>query len=161
MHTYNLSAQKSARFVLELNNFYRTFFHIAVGQLNRIVIDTGNCQFVFAHVHIHYAIPTILAFVNLNTKAVKHSHRNDSGLLGVIICTTASESMVNDITTLIKQELNIDVKYINDSHNIVDVCLYKQEDIKTFYNWIYDNSSIYLQRKYDKFAVLRTSHKDS
>lgn len=88
-------------------------------------------------------------------------HRNDNGLLGVIICTTASESMVNDITTLIKQELNIDVKYVNDSHNIVDVCLYKQEDIKTFYNWIYDNSSIYLQRKYDKFAVLRTSHKDS
>lgn len=82
--------------------------------------------------------------------------------LKVVICTTASEQMVDDITQYIKKELNIDIKYhYSNNDNIIDLCIYKQEDVKKFYNWIYKNATVYLNRKYKKFAVLRQDREKS
>ena len=70
--------------------------------------------------------------------------------------------MINDITICLKKYLNIDVKYgINKDSNPVDINIYKQEDMWKFYNWLYKDATIYLQRKYDKFAVLRQKHEKS
>ena len=80
----------------------------------------------------------------------------------ITICTTASQMMVNDITEYIKKELDIDVKYGHSKDkNITNVCIYKQNDVEKFYNWIYKNATIYLNRKYNKFAVLRQNREKS
>ena len=80
----------------------------------------------------------------------------------ITICTTASQMMVNDITEYIKKELDIDVKYgYSKDKNITNVCIYKQNDVEKFYNWIYKNATIYLNRKYNKFAVLRQNREKS
>lgn len=78
----------------------------------------------------------------------------------VCICTTASLRMANDIIFYFKKELNIDIKTYTDNNSIHDLCIYKQEDVQKFYNWLYKDSTIYLERKYSKFAVLEERHRD-
>ena len=93
-----------------------------------------------------------------------YTHKEKSGNIAtnIIICTTISCKMINDITICLKKYLNIDVKYgINKDSNPVDINIYKQEDMWKFYNWLYKDATIYLQRKYDKFAVLRQKHEKS
>lgn len=63
-------------------------------------------------------------------------------------------SMVDDITQYIKNELDIEVKY-NTNETFLDIILRKQDDIYAFQEWLYKNATVYLKRKYDKFAVLR------
>ena len=72
----------------------------------------------------------------------------------VVICTTSSCQMVDDITQYIKNKLDIEVKY-NTNETFLDIILRKQDDIYAFQEWLYKNATVYLKRKYDKFAVLR------
>lgn len=77
-------------------------------------------------------------------------------LCNVIICTTISEQMIDDITQCIKNELDIDVRYQQSKNRKpIDICIYKQDDVKKLYDWLYKDATVYLNRKYDKFAVLR------
>ena len=85
---------------------------------------------------------------------------NQGKQIGITICTTISEYMIEDITKYIKNELNIDVKY-NNSRNVTDIRIYKTSDVNKFYNWLYKDANIYLKRKYDKFAALGQGYKKS
>lgn len=90
---------------------------------------------------------------------VRKQNKNGTG---IIICTTASQMMVNDITECMEKELNIAVKVSKKRNtNVSDVKIYKQDDVNTFYDWIYKDATIYLDRKYEKFAVLRQDRKKS
>lgn len=85
-----------------------------------------------------------------------YKNNNKTPGCNVVICTTISCQMIDDITQYIKKELNIDVKYQHSKNrNTIDICIYKQDDVKKFYDWIYKDATVYLDRKYDKFAVLR------
>lgn len=87
--------------------------------------------------------------------------QNKNGL-SITICTTVSEMMIDDIAQCMKNELDIDVRYHQSKdRNPIDVRIYKQKDVDAFYSWIYKNATIYLDRKYDKFAVLRQNRKKS
>lgn len=77
---------------------------------------------------------------------------NKNGI-GITICTTVSQMMINDITQCIKEKIDINVKCSKD--NTTNICIYKQSDVKKFYEWIYKDATICLNRKYEKFAVLR------
>ena len=80
----------------------------------------------------------------------------------VTICTTVSELMIEDITNIIKEKLDITVKYQQSKNrNPIDICIYKHKDVKKFYEWLYKDATIYLDRKYDKFAVLRQDCEES
>lgn len=78
----------------------------------------------------------------------------------VVICTTSSCQMIDDITQYIKSELNLEVKYcVNTTYT--DIKLNKKNDIYAFQEWLYKDATVYLERKYDKFAVLRQDCKKS
>lgn len=82
--------------------------------------------------------------------------------VGAVICTTVSCQLIDDITRCIKDEININVKYrISKVKNPIDICIYKQEEADKFFDWIYKDSTIYLDRKYEKYAVLRQGCKKS
>lgn len=67
---------------------------------------------------------------------------------------SGSEEMINNITDVIKNHLNIDMKY-RVSRNLHEIRLYDQFQIKMFLKWLYSDSTIYLDRKYNKaIAVL-------
>lgn len=70
-----------------------------------------------------------------------------------ISIVSGSEKMINDITEIIKNHLKIDMKY-RLSRNLHEVRLYDQFQIKTFLNWIYTDSVIYLDRKYNKATAV-------
>lgn len=89
------------------------------------------------------------------------SRANKTGYC-ITICTTISEQIIHDITLLVKEELNIDVKYhISKNRNPIDIRIFKEDDVWKFYSWLYENSTVYLKRKYDKFADLRQKHEKS
>lgn len=80
---------------------------------------------------------------------------NKNGI-SITICTTASQMMIDDITKYMKNELNITVKtYKKRNTEVFDIKIYNQIDTDVFYDWLYKNATIYLDRKYKKFAVLR------
>lgn len=71
---------------------------------------------------------------------------------------TASEVMVKDLLEIIKTHANIDMKY-RKSRNLHEIRLYDQFQIKVFLRWIYNDSHISLDRKYNKaIAVLNQSY---
>lgn len=93
--------------------------------------------------------------VNYETKYNKKHVR-------LTICTTVSCQLINDITLCLEEELSINVKYrIGKNKKPVDIIIGKQKDVKKFYDWIYKDATIYLDRKYDKFAVLKQKEEDN
>lgn len=68
---------------------------------------------------------------------------------------TSSLDMLNAISELLSKELSIDIKKIyTESGNKQAYRLYysKQEEVYKIYNYLYDNATIYLERKKDKFV---------
>lgn len=68
---------------------------------------------------------------------------------------TGSEKMYKDFSYTIENHINI--KMIGrTTRNIFELRLFSKKDVYKFLSWIYDDSTIYLKRKYNKFkyAVL-------
>lgn len=68
---------------------------------------------------------------------------------------TSSLDMLNAINELLSKELSLDIKKIyTESGNKQAYRLYysKQEEVYKIYNYLYDNATIYLERKKDKFV---------
>lgn len=68
---------------------------------------------------------------------------------------TSSLDMLNAISELLSKELSLDIKKIyTESGNKQAYRLYysKQEEVYKIYNYLYDNATIYLERKKDKFV---------
>lgn len=84
------------------------------------------------------------------------------GGLNVTIACTKSEQLKNDIIKIFKDILDIDVHIKTDARNgLYDIRIYDKKEISRYFNWIYKNATVYLQRKYNKFAVLRQDRKKS
>lgn len=81
----------------------------------------------------------------------KQSNGDERNELSLV---TASNKMVEDLFNLIKQHTNISMKY-RKSRSLHEIRLYDQFQIRAFLKWIYDDSNISLDRKYNKaIAVL-------
>lgn len=67
---------------------------------------------------------------------------------------SGSIKMIEDITKIVKDHLKIDMKY-RLSRNLHEIRLYDQFQIKMFLDWLYSDSTVHLDRKYNKaIAVL-------
>ena len=75
--------------------------------------------------------------------------------LGVVVLTTASIQMANDVINSLFDYGNICCTYTIDHRNVdlYDVKINKSREIQRFYNWLYNDATIYLERKYNIFAV--------
>jgi hypothetical protein len=103
----------------------------------------------------------------INSKYVKHYIRGlfdgDGSLYSYkqangkkryeISIVSGSKEMIDNITDVIRNNLKIDMKY-RLSRNLHEVRLYDQFQIKLFLDWIYSNSTIYLDRKYNKATAV-------
>ena len=85
---------------------------------------------------------------------------NHGKQIGITICTTISKYIIEDVTKCIKENLDINVKY-HKSRNVTDINIYKTLDVNKFYDWIYNDATIYLKRKYNKFAALGQGYEKS
>lgn len=74
---------------------------------------------------------------------------------------SGSEQMIIDINNVIKKHLNLDMKN-RISRNLYETRLFSNEDVSKFLQWLYADSTIYLNRKYNKaLAVLEQSCESS
>ena len=70
--------------------------------------------------------------------------------------------IIDDITEYMQKELDITVKVSKKRNsNVSNVNLYRQDNVDIFYDWMYKDATIYLDRKYKKFAVLRQNREKS
>lgn len=71
---------------------------------------------------------------------------------------TKTESILNDINNVIAAILNIEHgkihHYKNKDSRICDLKFFKQDSVKKIYHWLYDDATIYLERKKDKFKLI-------
>lgn len=71
-----------------------------------------------------------------------------------ISIVSGSKEMIDNIIYVIKKQLKIDMKY-RMSRNLYEVRLHNQFQIRIFLDWLYSDSTIYLERKHNKaIAVL-------
>lgn len=79
-------------------------------------------------------------------------NKTHSGLYVSVV--TASKQMSIDFCNIIKKYIDIDM-YCNKRERrdsiIFELRLNKKKDVYRFLSWIYDDSTIYLERKYNKF----------
>ena len=78
------------------------------------------------------------------------------------ICTTGErisarltgvDSFLLEVKSFIEQELNIEmsVSYYKDKPGIIDITIGSFNDCKSFLNWLYKDSTIYLNRKFNSY----------
>lgn len=75
--------------------------------------------------------------------------------------TTASRTLNNDVVNILRTSgINVsESNYVNDFQTImykIDIC--RQQDKINFLNWIYDNCTIYLDRKYKKYLKIKNTY---
>ena len=63
---------------------------------------------------------------------------------------TASEQMHKDFYYAVKKHINIEM-LARITRNLFELRLFSKKDVYRFLSWIYDDSTIYLERKYNKF----------
>lgn len=63
---------------------------------------------------------------------------------------TASEQMHKDFYYAVKKHVNIEM-LARITRNLFELRLFSKKDVYRFLSWIYDDSTIYLERKYNKF----------
>jgi DNA-binding transcriptional regulator WhiA len=68
-----------------------------------------------------------------------------------IAISTGSIDMVNDLIQVVKEETNLFLKF-REARTCYDVRLYTQEHIKDFLKYLYEDASIYLDRKYELYT---------
>lgn len=69
-----------------------------------------------------------------------------------ISIVSGSEMMVKDIYNTVKEHIGLKMSY-RKSRNLHELRLFSQKDVNKFLSWLYDESSIYLDRKYNKFKI--------
>lgn len=71
---------------------------------------------------------------------------------------TKTESILTDINNIIAAILNIEHGHIhyykNKDPRVCDLKFFKQDSVKKIYHWLYDNATIYLERKKNKFKLV-------
>lgn len=67
-----------------------------------------------------------------------------------ISIVSGSFQMKDDITNIIKEYLNLDLSF-RISRNLYEVRLFSRKNVQTFLEWLYKDSTIYLNRKHNKF----------
>lgn len=70
-----------------------------------------------------------------------------------ISLVSGSEQMILDFNSIIKENLDIDMR-TRISRNLYETRLFSQYKVKTFFKWIYDDATIYLDRKYNKATAV-------
>lgn len=58
---------------------------------------------------------------------------------------------LQELKAVIEKTLPINIVYYQNKENCAHLKINRQEDIKIFLDWIYKNSSLYLERKYQKY----------
>lgn len=61
--------------------------------------------------------------------------------------------IATEIKELFKNELNIDIGKITKMKNIYSISKQKKDEVKTILNYLYQDSNIYLDRKYDLYKI--------
>lgn len=71
---------------------------------------------------------------------------------------TKTDSFLNEVNNIIALALNINHGYIhyykNKDPRVCDLKFFKQDSVKKIYHWIYDNATIFLERKKEKFNLI-------
>lgn len=77
---------------------------------------------------------------------------------GKTFMITKTDSFLNEVNNIIALALNIDHGYIhyykNKDPRVCDLKFFKQDSVKKIYHWMYDNATIFLERKKEKFNLI-------
>lgn len=70
-----------------------------------------------------------------------------------ISLVSGSKKMILDFNSVIKEHLDIDMNF-RTTRNIYETRLFSQYKVKIFLKWIYEDCTIYLNRKYNKASAV-------
>lgn len=154
---------KSIESNLEIEDYIPNGQTYSQNPMSRLCVNsTEFCSYLIEH----GCIPNktfILKMPQLSNDLMRHFIRgffDGDGCFesGKHFMITKTESILNDMNNIISAILNIEhgkiYYYKNKDSRICDLKFFKQDSVKKIYHWLYDDSTIYLERKKDKFKLI-------
>nr|DAJ27760.1 MAG TPA: endonuclease [Crassvirales sp.] len=154
---------KSIESNLEIEDYIPNGQTYSQNPMSRLCVNsTEFCSYLIEH----GCIPNktfILKMPQLSNDLMRHFIRgffDGDGCFesGKHFMITKTESILNDMNNIISAILNIEhgkiYYYKNKDSRICDLKFFKQDSVKKIYYWLYDDATIYLERKKDKFKLI-------